>query len=44
MAFYDLEDDPYEYKDLLEGELSTGEQNAYQSLVEELDRLRSSER
>jgi len=41
--FYDLQNDPYETKNLLEGTLTTAEQEQYDRLNTELTRLRSSE-
>jgi hypothetical protein len=44
VEFYDLEEDSYEHKDLLEGELSARELAEFQFLKEELDKLRNSGR
>ena len=41
--FYDLESDPYEYENLLTGELSVEEEAAYRTLREQIQELRSSE-
>jgi len=41
--FYDLEVDPYEYNNLLEGELSTLERNRFASLKAQIEALHSSE-
>lgn len=41
--FYDLHVDPYEYDDLLRGELSTEQRAAYEALQAEILQLRSSE-
>ncbi len=40
--FYDLEADPYEYNDLLEGDLTANERAEYEALRAEIHRLRSS--
>ena len=40
--FYDLLADPYEHRDLLEGELSAEQRTAYETLGEEVEKLRSS--
>ena len=40
---YDLETDPYEYDNLLTGELSVEEEAAYRSLGQQIQELRSSE-
>ena len=42
--FYDLREDPYEYVNLMAGELSREEQAAYHSLNEQILTLRDSER
>lgn len=40
--FYDLQADPYEHRDLLEGQLSAEQRTAYETLRAELEKLRSS--
>lgn len=40
--FYDLQADPYEHRDLLEGQLSAAQRTAYETLRAEVEKLRSS--
>ncbi len=42
LEFYDLSVDPYEHENLLAGELSAAQRAAYESLLAEVDELRSS--
>ena len=41
--FYDLQNDPYEYENLLSGDLTTAERVQYETLQEQITELRSSE-
>ena len=41
--FYDLQNDPYEYENLLSGDLTTAERVQYETLREQITELRSSE-
>ena len=41
-AFYDIAEDPYEHRNLLEGQLSPEQQAQYRLLGEQIDALRSS--
>ena len=40
--FYDLQADPYEHRNLLEGELSAEQRMAHATLKAEVEKLRSS--
>ena len=41
--FYDLQNDPYEQENLLSGDLTTAERVEYETLLEQIAELRSSE-
>ena len=41
--FYDLQNDPYEYENLLSGDLTTAERVQYETLREQITELRSGE-